>query len=81
MSRLAGNWEVTWDATGKAVTMTESFFRIFLLLCIGRKVLFPNLMLMVKLPFDTSWEKEGKRDLLSSSAITLQSNLTGLNCT
>lgn len=61
MSRLAGNWKVTWDATGKAVTMTESFFRNFLLLYVGRKVLLPNLMLMVKLPFDISWEKEGKK--------------------
>lgn len=61
MSRLAGNWKVTWDATGKVVTMTESFFRNFLLLYVGRKVLLPNLMLMVKLPFDISWEKEGKK--------------------
>lgn len=61
----------------------ESCFWVFpsLFVCVWRKVLFPKLILMARLPFDTPWEKAGKRDLLSSSDITLQSSLKGRNRT
>lgn len=43
-------------------------------------MLFPKLMLVAKLPFETSWEKEVRRDLLNAATEFHECNFI-TNCT